>query len=156
MAMFVLLSLSMNCFNNFSFMSWNIRGASDKCSLRHLREMVKIHNSSFFLYMKLTLSSPRLPLSGIVWVIIHSFCKRPVDNLVEFGFWVTNTIVYCDLVDSMDQSITFSLSKRHARWFCSAIYASPNPSFRANLLIYLRNLSNTIRGPWLMMGDMND
>ncbi|GAU42583.1 hypothetical protein TSUD_302990 [Trifolium subterraneum] len=43
-----------------------------------------------------------------------------------------------------------------ARWYCSAIYASPTHSIRLKLWDHLMDLRNLIRGPWLLLGDFNE
>ena len=39
----------MECFNDISIMSWNIRGTVGRCTWRHIRDLVKSHHPSIFL-----------------------------------------------------------------------------------------------------------
>lgn len=74
------------------------------------------------------------------------------------GIWVlssSNDLSFT-LVDTMIQAITFSIQKGNARWFCSAVYASPVSSVQGNLWDHLIALRNSIQGPWMVIGDLNE
>ena len=39
-------------------------------------------------------------------------------------------------------------------WMLSVVYASPNPSIRRHLWEYLFHIDNSIKFPWLVVGDL--
>ncbi|KAL3012628.1 hypothetical protein AAZX31_06G009800 [Glycine max] len=80
----------MECFNDISIMSWNIRGTVGRCTWRHIRDLVKSHHPSIFLIYE-----THAPIS----------------------------------------------------WFCSAIYASPNPAARKLLWNQFMDISHLCTGP---------
>ena len=60
------------------------------------------------------------------------------------------------IIDTNQYSITFSISRRDATTACTSIYASPNHTMYPTLWTYLTNLSHTITGPWMLIGDFNE
>ncbi|CAL0299576.1 unnamed protein product [Lupinus luteus] len=60
------------------------------------------------------------------------------------------------LVNSFSQAITFSITRGHVTWFCSAVYASHTFYARHVLWDRLISLRASIRGPWMIIGDMNE
>lgn len=106
----------MDSFNNFSILSWNIRGASSREARRHVRDLVKSHQPSLF-----CVCETHVPFSRVekLWA---SLGYKPL-FLQEArghsgGLWVlsNSTATTFTLVDSMQQAITFSVSRRNDSW----------------------------------------
>ena len=72
--------------------------------------------------------------------------------------WVLSCIqnIQFLLMENSTQAITFKIERRNFSWFCSAIYASPNPAARKLLWNQLRDISHLCTGPWLMLGAFNE
>lgn len=51
--------------------------------------------------------------------------------------------------------VLVAVKKGHVQWVSTPLYASPNPTTRADLWRYLKELGTTIREPWLFVGDVN-
>lgn len=60
------------------------------------------------------------------------------------------------LIDLTAQAITFEVRKRNVAWFYSAIYASVVYPTHTTLWDYFTHLNSTIKGPWVILGDLNE
>lgn len=146
----------MDSFNNFSILSWNIRGAPSRDTRRHIRDLAKSHKPSLF-----CICETHVPFSRVAkfWT---SLGYKPL-FLQEArghsgGLWVlanTSDTSFA-LVDSMQQAITFSVNRRSDTWYCSFIYASPIFANRCRLWDHLQLLRGQIQAPWVLLGDFND
>lgn len=75
------------------------------------------------------------------------------------GLWVlqhTGLSFSISVFDAGDRSITLELSKGHQKWYCTGLYANPNPIQRHLLWNYLSSLKDSIHGPWFIIGDFNE
>jgi len=74
------------------------------------------------------------------------------------GIWILSNRadLSFQFVDTHPQIITFSVSKLQQIWFCSGIYASPNPILHACFRDHLVSLRSRMNEPWLIAGDMNE
>ena len=74
------------------------------------------------------------------------------------GIWILSNRadLSFQFVDTHPQIITFSVSKLQQIWFCSGIYASPNPILHSCFWDHLVSLRSRVNGPWLIAGDMNE
>ncbi|GAU41147.1 hypothetical protein TSUD_190470 [Trifolium subterraneum] len=141
---------------HFSIISWNIRGALGKSSKRHVRDLVRNHHPSlcFILETHGTFDKVEKFWNSIGYYPL--FIQEA--HGYSGGIWVLSCVTNLTftLIHNMHQSITFSISHGMARWYCSAIYASPTHSIRLKLWDHLMDLRNLIRGPWLLLGDFNE
>lgn len=146
----------MNGFDDFVLVSWNIRGASNKVTRRYLREMTRRYRPSVFMvyetHVAFSATQDRWSTLGFKPL----FIQEARGHAGEIWVLSNHTDFVFQLVDSTPHFITFSIRKRVAEWFCSGVYASPNPSLRVNLWNYLISLRGNIKGPWMMAGDMNE
>lgn len=72
-------------------------------------------------------------------------------------FW-KNTEVTIELYALTEQKIhsTIEVSSKSPKFFFTIIYAKNTYSFRKILWDYIRNISTTINGPWLVCGNSNE
>lgn len=131
----------MECFNDISIMSWNIRGTVGRCTWRHIRDLVKSHHPSIFLIMKRMGLSAEWTNSGCLLARNQCSFKKLI--------WVLSCIqnIQFLLMENSTQAITFKIERRNFSWFCSAIYASPNPAARKLLWNQFMDISHLCTGP---------
>jgi endonuclease/exonuclease/phosphatase family metal-dependent hydrolase len=147
----------MEALNDISVLSWNIRGAHNNNSRRHLKEIIRKYRTTFLAILETHVPYARLssfwtnnsytPIhvieanghSGGIWLLKHSIAT------------INTTII-----DSNQYSITFTLTYGDASSTCTCVYASPNPTLRTNFWNYLIDLSLTITGSWMLIGDFNE
>jgi endonuclease/exonuclease/phosphatase family metal-dependent hydrolase len=147
----------MEALNDISVLSWNIRGAHNNNSRRHLKEIIRKYRPTFLAILETHVPYARLssfwtnnsytPIHvieanghlGGIWLLKHSIAT-------------INTTV----IDTNQYSITFTLTHGDASSTCTCVYASPNPTLRTNFWNYLIDLSLTITGPWMLIGDFNE
>ena len=60
------------------------------------------------------------------------------------------------VVDLHDQIITLKLQRGDCSWYYSIVYASPTPSMRQSLWLYIMELCEKVDDPWLLLGDFNE
>lgn len=140
-----------------TILSWNIRGAQNSNAKRHMKELIRKHRPTFLVILETHVLFARLssfmtnngytPIyiieasgqSGGIWLLKHS-----AD--------ITTTTI----TDTNQYSITFTISRGTATSTCTCVYASPNYTLRPPFWTYLSNLSQTITGPWMLIGDFNE
>lgn len=146
----------MDLFNNFSIISWNIRGAFSRETKRHVRDLVKSHHPSLFCVCETHIPFSRVDRFWLSLGYNPLFLQEARGH--SGGLWVLSNSpeTTCTLVDTMNQAITFSVSRRTTTWYCSFIYASPVFANRCRLWEYLEQLRNQLPGPWLILCDFNE
>jgi hypothetical protein len=77
--------------------------------------------------------------SGGIWLLKH------------YVSTITTTVI-----DTNQYSITFTITHGDASSTCTCVYASPNPTLHTNFWNYLIDLSLTIDGLWMLIGDFNE
>jgi len=154
---FQIISFVMEALIDTSILSWNIRGAHNSNARRNLKDLIRRFNPTF-----LTILETHTPFARL-----SSFWNNngytPV-HIIEAsghlgGLWLlkqsanntTSTVLHFN-----QYSITFSLHRGDATTTCTCVYASPNPTMRPNFWTYLTNISHTINGPWMLIGDFNE
>lgn len=146
----------MDQFNNFTIISWNIRGAMGSSIRRHVRDIVSVHHPSLFFVYE---THGAFQNVENFW---SSIGYKPIYIQEARGFsgeiWVLSYLddICFSLVDSIFQAITFSVSKGNSTWYVSAIYASPVFSIRSDFWSHLSMLRNQILDPWVVIGDFNE
>lgn len=152
----ILAWLLMDLFDNFTIMSWNIRGASSKLTRRHVRDIVKTHSPSVFCIYETHVLFSKMESFWDSIGYTPLFIQEAQGH--SGGIWVLSCVrdVTFTLIDTMTQAITFEVRVRNAFWYCSAIYASPVFANCCRLWDYLYQLREAIVGPWIILGDFNE
>lgn len=109
-------------------LSWNIRGASNPRAQRHLKEMLGRMHPSIIILME---THTVFDNTKIFWERVG---YAPV-AIVEAqghsgGLWVlqhTGLSFSISVFYAGDCSITLELSKGQQKWYCTGLYANPNP-----------------------------
>jgi len=76
----------------------------------------------------------------------------PLSTLLKHA--TSNTIL--TIIDTKQYSITFFIIRGDTATTWTSIYASLNHTMHPTLWTYLTNLSYTITGPWMLIGDFNE
>lgn len=146
----------MDQFQNFSVISWNIRGALGRSRRRHVKDMVALYHPSLFLVFETHGAFAKVEhlWSSLGYKLLYVQESRSHAG----GIWVLSNVdnLTLSLVDSMSQAITFYVTKGNASWSLSAVYASPTFSMRCPLWTHLIALRRCIMGPWVLLGDPNE
>ncbi|CAJ2635885.1 unnamed protein product [Trifolium pratense] len=147
----------MEALNDISILSWNIRGAQNNNSRRHLKEVIRKYNPIFLAILETHVPYARL---SSFWTTNGYTPVHIVEaNGHSGGIWLLKqaaTTFIATVTDSNQYSITFSVNHGDALSHCTCVYASPNPTLRNNFWDYLVHISQTIVGPWMLIGDFNE
>lgn len=138
-------------------LSWNVRGFANKRSYTHMRELLRRFKPDMvFVFETHTQSSTARNYwdkEGYSMVVVEEAQGH------SGGIWVLKndgSNFTCQVLSSMHQCITLTISRRNRSWACSGVYASPVYSRRCLLWNHLRGLRGTITLPWALMGDFNE
>jgi len=140
-----------------SILSWNIRGAQNNNVRRQLKNIIRKYNPAY-----LAIFETHIPFANLstFW---NNNGYTPVHVIDASGhsggIWLmiqTATTTISTVLDSNQYSITFTISRGNAITTCTCVYASPNPTMRSNFWNYLTNISHTLAGPWMLIGDLNE
>lgn len=146
----------MDCFDNFSVLAWNIRGAFSNGTKRHIRDLIRLYHPSIFCVFEthgLFMKAERFWTSiGYKPLFIHEARGH------SGGIWVLSCSddIVVSLVDNFYQMITFNIQRQTGSWTFSAVYASPLFPTRCELWDRLKHLRGRISGAWLLIGDFNE
>lgn len=154
---FISISFVMEAFKDTSILSWNIRGAQNSNSKRHLKDLIQRFNPTFLSILET--HTPFANLSAFwnnngytpIHVIEASGHSGGIWLLKQSASNITSSVLHIN-----QYSITFSLQRGDATTTCTCVYASPNYTMRPNLWTYLTNISHTINNPWMLIGDFNE
>jgi hypothetical protein len=152
-----LLAVVMEALADTTFLSWNIRGALNSNAKRHVKELIRKHRPSFLAILETHVPFARLTTfwSNIGYLPIH--IEEATGH--SGGIWLLKhaaDATSTTISDVNHYSITFTISRGNATTTCTCVYASPNPTLRTQFWSYLSNLSQTIIGPWMLIGDFNE
>lgn len=144
-------------FNDISFLSWNVRGASNDTAKRHIKELIRKHRPTIIFIMETH------TLFDKVKAFWHRVGYIPI-HVVEAqghsgGLWAliqSGHSLNIKVWDFSNHSISLEIKVGSQSWMCTAVYASPNPSTRDNFWHYLCSISPSIQCPWLLLGDWNE
>lgn len=144
-------------FKEFSFLSWNVRGASNKTAKMHIREVVRKYNPSFLLIIETHCQFNKMNQfwNNLGFIPVHIIEARGQAG----GLWVLvqhGISLGLSVLDSNSFSTTFNIKAGSNEWTCTAVYASPTPSMRDPFWQYLCDINNSINCPWLMIGYFNE
>ncbi|WCJ21171.1 hypothetical protein M5689_003348 [Euphorbia peplus] len=138
-------------------LTWNVRGASNRSTRLHLKDLLRLHKPSIFALLE-------TKCSGVVadkvckkfrgWNFIRSDAQGRSGGI--WFFWkdasldisviqIHHQFIHCDV-------------KQNGRPLCflSVVYASPCASDRDVLWTNLTSISQTMINPWFLIRDFND
>lgn len=118
--------LSMNVFNDFSALSWNVRGFASKRSRRHMRKLLHRYKPDLVFIFE----------THTVFAGTKKFWDKEAYSAVAIeeahghsgSIWAICNIASpysMHALDNMHQCISITVSKGHHNWTCSGVYASP-------------------------------
>ena len=137
----------MKNFNDFSIMSWNVKGAGSKKGRRHVRNLVQRYRPTLFILLKSHISFGR---AVGFWRGYKSMA------IVEAHVLEDNKTSICHCIDIYNQMMIVKVEKWNEAWLCRAVYASPIPSLQEHLWQYLVIFYYNINLPWFLIGDFNE
>lgn len=154
---FLQTSFLMSVQLDFSVLSWNVRGAANVMSKRHVKEMVKKHNPEICFILETHVQFCRLQN---FWLKL-GYSQVGIEEAHGHagGIWalarndVRNSL---SVLYSHPQAITVRVTSGSLHWVCSGVYASPIPVNRHLLWDHLRVVANGMQEPWVLLGDFND
>ncbi|WCJ20597.1 LINE-1 retrotransposable element ORF2 protein [Euphorbia peplus] len=138
-------------------LSWNVRGAANRVTRLHLKDLLRFHKPSVFVLLETKVSGPNAQK------IADSFkgwnCVRSEAQGRSGGIWVfwRSSEVQIRVIQVHHQFVHCWITQ-NGKFLClsSFIYASPCLSDRNTLWDNLNLLSNNINVPWFLIGDFND
>lgn len=140
-----------------TILSWNIRGALNNNAKRHMKELIRKHKPSFLAILETHVLFARL---ATFWSNIGCIPVYIVEASGHSGgIWLHKhaaDVTTTTISDINQYSITFTINRGNATTTCTCVYASPNPTLRLPFWNYLSHLSQTITGPWMLIGDFNE
>lgn len=144
-------------FKDFSILSWNVCGFANKRSHHHMHELVQSFKPKLVFVFE----------THTQFATVERFWDRVSYSLIALeeahghsgGIWalrrVGSSFTY-QLVDSMHQCITISVSNQARVWVCSVVYASLTHSVCRQFWRYLEGVRPIIMHPWALLGDFNE
>ncbi|KAL6567778.1 hypothetical protein OROGR_001446 [Orobanche gracilis] len=151
------LSIFMIGFEDFSILSWNVRGALSKAGQLFIKDMVGFKKPDFVILVETRCQFARC---HFFWLNL-GFTAQFVEEARGFsgGIWVlkhSSSTVNIRFRSQHRQAISFELWRDNFSWVCTAVYASPNPTLRENFWDHLIALRNNIMVHWMLIGDFNE
>jgi len=147
----------MEVLTDTTLLSWNIRGAQNNNARRHMKDLIRKHRPSFLVILETRVLFARLATfwTNIGYTMVHIVEASGHSG----GIWLLKHSVdptTTTITDGNQYSITFTISQGNTTTTCTCVYASPNATLRSPFWTYLSNLSQTITGPWMLIGDFNE
>ena len=147
----------MDALLDISILSWNIRGAHNRNSRRHMKDLIRKHNPTF-----LAINETHVPFAKLFYFFTNNGFK-PI-QIVEAqghyrGIWLLQNVAATStstVIDFNNFSITFNIQRGDSNTFCTCIYASPNPTLHPNLWNHLTTINQHINSPWMLIGDFDE
>ncbi|GLT63476.1 hypothetical protein SLA2020_360390 [Shorea laevis] len=143
-------------------MSWNCRGAASQDFKRNAMDIINQHKPGIFIIMETKLAGTK---AGEVADAL-GFSKKVIvdaDGLAG-GIWLLwdDKKFRVDILSTNPQvihasvQVTFHPSFSNFSWNLSAIYGRPQFEIRSTLWENLKQFSQIINDPWVVIGDFND
>jgi hypothetical protein len=128
----------MNMCTDFSIISWNVCGGTNKIRKRHHKELARRYRPSLFALLEIHVNF----LSGYTLV---AFSKA---QGYAGGIWIISSISYVSLstLDITRQCVTIQVSMGSSSWFLSAVYISSIPGVQLQLWDYLNTIKLKVQG----------
>lgn len=142
---------------DFSFLSWNIRGASSDKAKRHIKNLINKHRPSIIFIMETHILFEKV---RVFWQRVGYFPIHIVEAQGHSGgLWAMAQVglsMNISVWEFSGQSISLEIKLGSQSWICTAVYASPNPTTRDTFWQHLCNISVNIHSPWMLIGDWNE
>ncbi|KAI9386481.1 hypothetical protein POPTR_010G031125v4 [Populus trichocarpa] len=122
----------MQLFNEFSILSWNIRGVVNSQGKRNYRDLVYKYQPSLFVILETHALFARVEK---LWASLGYF---PAVIVESQGFFTTN------IMDTTSQCAIIKVSLGGHHWFVSVVYD------------YLPTFTDTVQGAWALIEDFNE
>ena len=137
--------------NPIKFIVWNIRGASNKESLRHIRRTCRSNNIRLLILLEPLANVSHL--ESVQLFLGFDFARSFVHNKIWI-FWCSDARY--SFVEASDQLVHIHLSfPSGSSIIISAVYAKCNRIGRRRLWEALEQFSTSITLPWIAVGDYN-
>ena len=137
--------------NPIKFIVWNIRGASNRDSLRYIRCTCRSHNIRLLILLEPLANVPQL--ESVQLFLGFDFARSFVHNKI-WVFWSSEARY--SFVEAADQLVHIYLSfPSGSSIVISAVYAKCNRIGRRRLWEALEQFSTSITLPWIAVGDYN-
>lgn len=143
--------------NDFSVLTWNIRGVSNASAKRHIQELVRVHHPTVVFLFE----------NKVQFCAVENFWKSHgyVPVAVEEargragGIWCLKqdgAPFSITVVETMLHAITIRIDSPSSSWCCTRIYVSPSATERVHGWEYLKVHRRRIMHPWMIVGDFNE
>ncbi|XP_057431386.1 uncharacterized protein LOC130724214 [Lotus japonicus] len=137
--------------------AWNVRGAGNVVSRRHLKEVVRKSAPDVCFVLETHVPYNRL---RSCWTKL-GYTPTGIEEArgQGGGIWALVRLAIRDSVNvvaSHAQAITLRIATTQSPWVCSGVYASPAPGNRQFLWNHLMTLGRNMVDPWALVGDFND
>jgi hypothetical protein len=144
-------------FKEVSVLSWNVWGAANKRSQRHIMDVTRKYSPTFLIIVETHTSYEKTKKFWIRagYASIHTVDARGHSG----GIWLlkqNGSNIAADIFEVYKDTITICLSLGGASWFLTGIYASPVHTSRLELWNHIADMRRDIVGPWLLIGDLNE
>lgn len=139
-----------------SILAWNCRGASFKCALRHLRELLRNSNLKILILLETKCSSANLEK---IYRFLN-FNQVIISEAWGFsgGIWILWDKENCCIKSlAIHDQIVTTLVRQMGEilWVLSSIYASLVAFYPEYLWEYFERLRQCVTLQWMLVGDYN-
>jgi hypothetical protein len=144
-------------FKEVTVLSWNVWGAANRKSKRHIMDVIRKHSPTFLIIMETHTSFQKNKQfwQRAGYVSVHYVDARGHSG----GIWLlkqNGSNVAADVFEVYKDTNTVRLSLGNACWFLTGIYASLVYTSRLDLWNHITELRRDVVEPWLLMGDFNE
>ncbi|XP_021753757.1 uncharacterized protein LOC110719162 [Chenopodium quinoa] len=163
-AAFSSAKVSMNSEHNFNFdsypitcMLWNVQGVGSREFLITLHEVIKVNKPMVFALVEMHMGGDRaLQIADVLNYSGHIRVEAQGFSGGILVYWKPE-LVTMDSIEQSNQYITMEITRvGETPWFFSAIYASPDPAKRQDLLRDLKDFAARNNKPWPLVGNFNE
>lgn len=127
----------MNMLMDFSIISWNVCGGTNKIRKRHHKELARRYCPSLFVLLEIHVNFLKVKYN--IGYTLMAFSKA---QGYAGGIWIISSISYVSLStwDITRQCVTIQVSMGSSSWFLSAVYISSIPGVQLQLWDYLNTI----------------
>ncbi|XP_020203003.1 uncharacterized protein LOC109788639 [Cajanus cajan] len=138
-----------------NLLTWNCRGAGSRGFSSLMNDLIKEYNIGMLCLMETHISGEKA-LRVINRISLDkSFLVHA--NGQAGGLWCLwdSRQWHLDILENNSQFIHLKILNGEKPWYCTLVYASPQPQGRISLWNDLSRIGNLIDGPWNLIGDFN-
>ncbi|KAJ8443511.1 hypothetical protein Cgig2_016994 [Carnegiea gigantea] len=138
-------------------MVWNIQEAGSSKTINILKEHIRLHMPSIVAIIKTHIYRTRaqtvcdkIGFGGNFRVEARGF---------QGGIWIFCKLedVEVDIIHAHEHYVTMEIKqRRHLKWVCTVVYASPHVQMREILWAELQQFASQCTHLWLIAGDFNE